>query len=124
MSIEHGVVRSATRKRVLPSSKTVPAMNGMFENFPAAKSLDGRSGMIPSGPSMTGTKRKGWGNEAAVCSQASRSVAVSALCMHENVSPGGALAQAGTLEANVSHAISRREALNSGVVLAEPDSKI
>jgi hypothetical protein len=40
----------------LPSSKFVPAINGSFEKVPLLKSLDGKSGIIPPGPSITGVK--------------------------------------------------------------------
>ena len=110
----------------VPSSRLVPAIKGIFENLPAAKSREGRSGMTPSGPSRTGTKMNGWGKDAIVCCHAARSAAVStlALRMQLNVSPAVASAHAGTLETNVSQTGSRREASKRGKVLADPDSRI
>ena len=99
-------------------------MNGILENFPAASSLDGRSGMRPSGPSMTGTNKNGSGNVAATCSHEVRSDAVSTLCMHSNVLPALAFAHAGTSETKASQTTSRRDALKKGIVPAEPDSNI
>ena len=107
-----------------PSSKFVPAMNGIFENFPSASSLDGTSGTTPFGPSRTGTNKNGSGKDAAVSLHAASSVVVSALCMHGNVPPAEVVAHAGTSETNLSQATPRRDALKKGIVPADPDSNI
>ena len=99
-------------------------MNGILENLPAASSFDGRSGMRPSGPSITGTNKNGSGKDAATCSQEARSDTVSTLCMHAKVSPAVAFAHAGTSETKASQTTSRRDALKKDSVPADPDSII
>ena len=97
-----------------PSSRTVPAMNGILENFPAAKSFEGRSGMRPSAPSITGTKRfepPVRVNVSAACCQEATSVAVSALCKHGNVSSSAASAHSETPAVKLSQAGLRCDAL-------------
>ena len=68
-----------------PSSRLVPAMNGTLENFPAARSLDGRSGMIPLGPSRTGANMNGSGRDEIVAPHAERRAVVSAVCIQDIV---------------------------------------
>lgn len=99
-------------------------MKGILANRPAARSLDGKSGMTPSCPSITGVNKNCSGKEAAVSSHALRSVLVLAVLEQEKVSSWDAVAHEGTLETNVSHTTSRRAGSKTGSVFAEPDSKI
>ena len=111
--------------RYTPSSRFVPAMNGIFANLPAARRREGRSGMTPSGPSMTGGKRNWPGISWSALCHAARTSSRLAFCAHGTDVPAASeSAHPGRFAANVSHAGSRCDALKTGSVFAEPDSNI
>ena len=100
-------------------------MNGIFENAPFAMSRDGKSGMTPSGPSMTGANINSPGMSAAALAKPSRMSSILAFCAHGIDVPAAMVsAHPGRAETNVSHAGSRCVALRTGSVPAEPDSRI
>ena len=109
-----------------PSSRFVPAMNGNFANFPCANSLEGRSGMSPSGPSMTGWKI--WtpvGNELSTCDHAVRTSSKEALFAQSMEVPAATVpVQSVRFAMNVSQTGCRREALKRAGEQAAPDSNI
>ena len=108
-----------------PSSRLAPVMSGMRENLPSAMSFDGKSGMSPSGPSMTGTNWKLSGDSAEEVLYALRSVARLAPRIHEKVSFVVALpAHSGVALTKLVHSISRRVAFNTGIVPANPELMI
>ena len=87
-------------------------MKGIFENFPAANSFDGRSGM--TSPSITGTNKFDPPvsvSVVAACAQDAINSEVLALWRHENESPSAVSAHSDTPAVKLSHASLRREAL-------------
>ena len=99
-------------------------MNGIFAKWPDAMSREGRSGMIPPGPSMTGGNRNPE-NVLSATVHAEMTSSMLAFCAQSTDVPAATVpAHPGRFATNKSHTGSRCEALKKGRVPAEPDSMI
>ena len=129
MCLSHGQLekRNPERRRwiVLPSSRLVPPMKGMFAILPCDRSFEGRSGMSPPGPSITGVNRNSPGIKPFATFQAEIISSVVAFWAQGMDVPRATVPlHPGTFATKVSQAGWRWEALKSGSALPKPDSMI
>jgi len=96
-------------------------MKGIFVNFPAGKSFEGKSGTRPLGPSMTGTKSKA---PFVMTASALFSSLTGAALRQANVSVRSAPAHVGTASTNASQSGVPVAGRVKAVAAWEPDSRI
>jgi len=108
-----------------PSSKFVPAIKGRRAKCPALISFEAISGKRPPGPSIVGSNANNSGASASDFSRPTKISDVFAFLKQSKVFPVVANDEhEETPETKFCQSISRRDALNSNGVAAEPDSKI
>ena len=108
----------------IPSSRFVPVIIGMRANCPSANNDDGRSGIIPPGPSITGEKGKNDCVPSSAILVALSNASKLVDRRQASVSPCDAFVHSGTAETRSCHRSSLSEARISGFEAAEPDSSI
>ena len=100
-------------------------MKGRRAKFPALMMFETISGKIPPGPSIVGSNGNNSGASVIDCLRPTKISDVFASLRQLKVFPVFANeAHEGTPETKFCQSISRRAALNSNPVAAEPDSKI
>ena len=99
-------------------------MNGMGANLPSAYSFDGKSGISPSGPSITGANGNSSCASPPAVAYACMRVSMFAFLKQSNVALGSTPAQSGTAAMKFCHSCSRRVLGRTGSVFAVPDWKI
>jgi hypothetical protein len=108
-----------------PSSKFVPAMKGRRAKCPALMSSEAIFGKTPPGPSIVGSNPYNSGASTIDCVTPLKISDVFASLKQSKVFPVLANdAHEAIPETKFCQSISRRAALNSNAVPAEPDSKI